>query len=109
MKKIKHMLANWILSDVLKCPEVKEVFKDLTPEKKAENAIEAQKMLDSNFYMEFINLIEQNAISKMSREASTSDDMLFGKALIYYVSLQRMKMKEFASYKPPKEGEPTKW
>ncbi len=84
---------------------VQEVFQDKDPETREKYAVDAQMMLDSKFYTEYINLLEQIAISKMSREANTSTDMLFGKALIFYASLQRQKMKEYAGYKRPKESE----
>lgn len=109
MKKLKHMLANFLLRKVLKAPLIHEVFVDLDEDKKEKYAMEAKALQDSEFYKEFIGLMEQIAISKMAREANTSTDMLFGKALLFYVSLQRTKMKEFAGYKRPKQEETKKW
>lgn len=107
--KIKNILTNWILSDILKAPLLDEVFKNETPEKKEEYAIEANRIKDSEFYNEFLKLMEQTAVSKIAREASDSVQMLFGKALLFYVTHQKTKLKEFASYQRPKEGEQTKW
>jgi hypothetical protein len=109
MNKLKHILANWILAQVFKAPLIEEVFTELNPDKREEYALEAKQILESKFYIEFLRLMEQLAITKMARESNTATDMLFGKAMIYYVLTQRTKLKEFASYEKPKTGEPVKW
>jgi len=109
MKKLKHAFVNWALSNVLKAPMIQEVFQNKEPEDREKMAIEAKIYLESKFYTEFDNALEQIAISKMSREANTSYDMLFGKALLFYASLRRTKMKEFAGYERPKQEEEKKW
>lgn len=109
MNKLKVKLLTWVLKDLWKAITVEEVFTNLTPEQKENYALEAKQILEGKFYPEFLKLMEQLAISKMAREANTNAEMIFGKAVLWYVMTQRTKLKEFANYKPPVDGEAKKW
>ena len=109
MNKLKHILLNWLVKDIFKGITIEEVFTNLNPDQRADYATEAKLMLEGKFYPEFMKLMEQLAISKMAREANSNIEMLFGKAILFYVMTQRTKLKEFASYEKPREGEPNKW
>lgn len=106
---MKHKIFNWILKHYYKAPVIEDVFTNLSQEKKEQYALEAKQLLNSDFYKDFLRLMEQLAVNKMARDASTGTDMLFGKAVLFYVMTQRTKLKEYASYEAPKQGESNKW
>lgn len=109
LNKLKHAFVNWGLSHILKAPMVEDLLEGLTPEDRSKHALAAKELLENETLQYTFKLMDQVAINKMARESNTSIEMLFGKALIFYVMTHKSKLKEMSNYKAPTTTEPKKW
>lgn len=109
MKPIRSMLANFVVNTVLKGFTYEEVFENLTPEMKDELAIKADAYVKDEFWVKFDRLIENLALNKMGKGATSQDEMMFAKMVMWYHETRRVKLKEIASWKSKDQTEPQKW
>ena len=109
LNNLKHKFVNWGLSHVLKAPMIEDVFGDLTPEDREKHSAGAKELLEHDTFKLLSKTMDQIAINKLAREATTNVEMLFGKALLHYGLTMKTKLKEFSAYKKPEQGETKKW
>lgn len=110
MKPLKSRLTNWVVNSVLKGFTYEEVFENLTQDDKNKLALKAKEYLEDEFMTKFDKMIENLALNKMGKGASSQDEMMFAKMVLWYHETRRMKLKEIIGWEK-KEVQPVnkKW
>ncbi len=101
IKKLRHIVTNWLTRKLLKAVTIEEVMtisgkewfvdrRKLSKEERDMLKQEAKSFRESMLYRLLIKEIQYKATLQRYDEAKTADDMIFGKAMLWNFELIRI-------------------
>jgi hypothetical protein len=101
-------IINWVLKEILKAVTIDKVFTNISSQDRADYSVKAQTYLGDKLFMDLLKDMERQATEMIAVKSTNTNEMLFGKAMLYTIDVQRKKLKELASYNKP-EVKQNKW